>query len=153
MSLSLQGGVGVHVLSCLYPQEQVKGLIYNGIFFFKKGPAFQRTPYIKSNEGMQDWLITINKQFEGIEKETALLLESDSPSKPVMESFTKNPTSCVLYNRPCPYMDFCKAWANPLRFNLEKPPTGFKKKYWDPREMDKEWKAKSTKEVKPEELA
>ena len=152
MALSLQGGVGVHVLSCLYPQEQVKGLVYNGIFFFKKGPEFRRMPYIKSNEGMQDWFLTINRKFEDIERETAILLEEDSPDAPAMRSFPKNPTSCVLYNRPCPYMDFCKAWANPLRHISDTPPTGFTKKYWDPRELDKEWRPESAKVVSPEEV-
>jgi len=35
---------------------------------------------------------------------------------------------------------------------MEAPPSGFQKKFWDPREQDKEWNAASAHVVKPEEV-
>jgi len=152
LSLSLQGGIGTHVLSCLYPADKVKGLTYNGIFLLKKGNEFRRMPYRRSVDGMQDWLTTINYYADKRERELDIYVNTDKEDAPCMHAFPKNPTSCVAYNKPCPYMDFCKAWANPLRHIMEAPPSGFQKKFWDPREQDKEWNAASAHVVKPEEV-
>lgn len=146
-SMSLQGGVGVHVLSCLYPKEKVKGLVYNGIFLFKKGNEFRRLPFFRREDAMQDWLTTVNYYLDLWDKELEILMTTDKEDAPCMLSFPKNPNACVMYNRPCPYIDFCRGWANPLKYIGETVPAGFVKKHWDPREQDKEWKAPSAKTV------
>lgn len=151
MAISMQGGVGVHVLSCLYPPDKVKGLVYNGVFLFKKGNEFARVPYMRSDASMQDWLVTINHYVDSMERELGILMEHDKEDAPCMHAFPKNPNSCVSYNRPCPYLDFCRGWANPLKHIQQEPPADFHKKYWDPREQDKEWHAPSAKVVTPEE--
>ena len=68
-----------------------------------------------------------------------------------MHDFPKNTTYCVAYNSRA------RIWTlqnlgQPLRHITEAPPSGFQKKFWDPRQQDKEWNADSAHVVKPEEV-
>jgi hypothetical protein len=53
-----------------------------------------------------------------------------------LPAFKKNTSACFDYNMKCPYLEFCKAWPNPLKTARERyvleAPQGFKIEPWSP---------------------
>lgn len=130
---SVQTGTYNHVLYCLYPYEQVKGVEINGAFFQKTQNKFQRVPCRRSREMMRDWFWTVLNTINLIDWDTERML-SCKESDDVMMAFQKNPTSCTKYFG-CRYSDFCLAWPNPLR-RAQEVPMGMKVEWWDPSEEE-----------------
>lgn len=146
--LSVQVGTYTHVLYCLYPQEQVKGIKMNAAFFMNAPRAwdawmsgnrgkykppfdFMRVPVYRSPDQMAVWMWNITHWLDMLEWNFQLFLKADQNEK-VMTCFPMNTTSCSNYSG-CPYKDFCSAWPNPLR-RCEEPPLGFCIERWDPSE-------------------
>ena len=131
--LSIQIGTYIHSLYCLYPQDQVRGVKVNGAFFKRtKAPLFdfERMPIWKLPHQMRTWYQTTRHYVAELEQDTGLLqIESDSDT--VMQSFPMRPTSCSNWFG-CAYHDFCMAWPNPLQ-RCSEPPLGYKIEFWDPR--------------------
>lgn len=139
--LAIQPATYVHVLYCLYDKAKVFGCKINGVLFRKsdmtaKDPfaRFKRVPIRKSVTQMQVWqwnVLNLIKSLEFSYKE----LSKATPDDSIMQAFPMNTKSCTDYNRPCPYLDFCDAWPNPLA-RCESPPPGFKIEHWDPRKNE-----------------
>lgn len=147
--LSLQTGTYTHVLNCLYPPEEVYGVVYNGIQMAKsikgweqisngknltvKSPIdFMRVPIQKNREQMNDWMILMNRIFRDIQMEFGLLSASSVDTRCLM-AFPKRPVACNSYGRLCDYHDFCLSWQNPIKRSQEAP-IGFIVSHWDPTE-------------------
>ena len=110
--------------------EPVYGIIVNGAVFRKSGGEFIRAVMRKSPDMKEFWIGQFNAWFDMIEADLERM--QDSINKPTLEAFPLNGESCTKYNRACPYIDFCRVWANPLH-HCEETPIGFIKEYWDPR--------------------
>lgn len=138
--LAVAPGTYTHALNCLYPPDDVRGAIMNGLFFKKtKAPLFEfkRPPVHKDKSQMQDWMDSTINQVNEIKFHTRLL-ESCSDNAATLDAFPKNPTSCGNYFG-CPFHDYCVAWPNPLQHCAE-PPLGWEVKFWNP--FDKPFKEK-----------
>jgi hypothetical protein len=132
--LSTATGLYTHVLYCLYPMEEVKGLQYRGTFFYKsKPPEFEDVPCWKGKDQMQSWLWNTiywyNLMLSNFD-----LFSRCSEGEEVLMSFPMQTESCTKYFG-CPYHDFCTAWPNPLK-RCQEPPLGFEVMFWNP--MDEE---------------
>lgn len=130
--LSTAAGLYTHVLYCLYPREQVKGVKYRGTFFYKsKGPEFEEVPCWLTLPQMQNWLWTTNYWFNMLRSNYELLSQCNDEEE-VMMCFPMNTESCTKYFG-CAYHDFCTAWQNPLK-KCEHPPMGFEVGFWNPKD-------------------
>ena len=132
--LSIAAGLYTHVLYCLYPPEEVKGMQYRGTFFYKSKPAeFEDVPCWKGMSQMQQWLWGTVYWYNLLKSNYELLSEATKDDQ-VLMAFPQNPEYCTQYFG-CPYHDFCTAWSNPLT-RCEEPPMGFQIRFWNP--MDEE---------------
>lgn len=140
--LSPQVGTYSHVLYCLYPENEVRGVTVDGTFFKKtkddpkkdaKEPfrhfEFMSVPVYKSPDNMNQWLNNMLWWLDMVEWNFDTLASCSVDDK-IMKAFPMNPTGCTNWSG-CPYHDLCMAWANPLR-HCEKPPIGFRVEYWNP---------------------
>ncbi len=138
--LKMQVGCYTHCLYCMYPIEEVLGIIISATFFKKvkkcDSTAFDytRVPVYKTPAQMNAWLWTANEVYGQIEYEYGRLADCTADDD-VMRSFPCNTESCTKY-LGCPYHDFCQAWSNPLSQIQVGPQPGFKIEFWDPREHE-----------------
>jgi len=128
--LSFQVGTYHHALYCLYPENEVVGMVISGAGILKTKFDFQRLPIKKGRDQMQVWLFNMNYWLEELEEELGHL-SAAKESDPIFVAFPQVPTSCEKY-WGCEFHDYCLAWANPLQ-HCEEPPLGFVQKFWDPR--------------------
>ena len=140
--MGIQCGTYTHVLNCIFPPEQVSGVIINLLQFKKtkdhlyKGNDFilQRFPINLSNSRMYDWMENTKMWIDLINENTAKLSEC-SDSDDLMRCFPKNGRSCTNYNKACTYLDLCRAWQNPLQ-HLHRMPNDMTVSFWNPLEED-----------------
>ena len=140
--LSIQVGTYSHVLYCLYPEDEVDGVTINGAGFLKTKFDLQRFPVRKTRTQMQVYLDTVAYWHSQIKSEMGILSYCKD-SDDVLNAFPLNPASCDRYFG-CPFLDYCQAWANPLR-ECDEPPMGFKVEFWDPRKKPATHKMDLTK--------
>jgi PD-(D/E)XK nuclease superfamily len=125
-----------HVLNCLYPRDEVEGGKVRCSFFYKAKPSeFDEILIRKTPSQMNSWLSNVNSWIDSLEKNKVFLLEEDSPSKNVMDSFPMNDSACFNFGRKCEFFDLCNSWSNPLQ-HVDNPPIGLKVEFWDPRENE-----------------
>lgn len=137
--LSTQIGTYLHVLFCLYPAEQVKGVEVSGTFWHRKGPhIYFRHLERRRLEAMEAWRINTLSWVKAVQRDTELLTSVNSEKMDVLDTFRQNPETCTQYFG-CAFHSYCAAWANPLR-HCDEPPLGFKVEHWDPRSEDVEKK-------------
>lgn len=134
-TLSMQLGLYIHVLYCLYDKEDVWGAKINGIVLTKKSVDLCRVPVKKSPAQMLQWLYNVNEWMTRL-KQDWLRLEASTPSHAVMQAFGMNTESCTKYFG-CPYLPYCTSWPNPLQY-ADNPPIGFKVERWDPKQHNEE---------------
>ena len=128
--LSVAAGCYTHVLYCLYPREEVKGVMYRGTFFYKSKPCeFEEVPCWKSMDSMQVWLWNTVYWYNMIRSNYELFSQCREDEE-VMMAFPMQTESCTKYFG-CSYHDFCTAWPNPLR-RCQEPPMGYKVEFWNP---------------------
>lgn len=139
-----QIGTYYHAARCLLPGEDFLGIVVNGIFpaapirkklngelyAGDKGPQFGRRLYHRTDAQMEAWRLTTIDWYDSIVKDTELAMKV-TPDEPIMTCFRKCTESCVNYNNPCAYKDFCHAWPNPTGRVLQ---SGFILEYWNPEE-------------------
>jgi len=143
--LSTQVGTYTHVMYCMYPPEQVKGIKINGAFFYKsKTPEFERVPVWKSQDQMHVWLHTTLWWLDELEFQLQNFSEASQDDE-VLTAYPMNPESCTKYFG-CPFLDYCTAWPNPLRY-ADEPPMGFKTEWWDPTTKETTHKIDMRKEL------
>jgi hypothetical protein len=142
--LSSQIGMYSHVLYCLYPETEVRGVVVEGTFFKKtkddpkkdrEDPfrhfEFMSVPVYRSPSNMNWWLNMMLYWLDMVEWNFDILSES-SDRDSIMKAFPPNSRSCSNW-KGCPYHDLCMSWANPLR-HCDNPPIGFKVDFWNPLE-------------------
>jgi len=133
-ALAMATGLYTHVLYCLYPREQVKGLKYRGTFFYKSKPAeFLDVPCWMSLPRMQVWLWNCVYWYNLMRSQYELFSQCKEDEE-VLQAFPMNSESCTKYFG-CPYHDFCTAWPNPL-MQAEQPPLGFEVEFWNPQDEE-----------------
>ena len=142
----LQVGMYTHALFCLFPEEDVYGVKINGAFFTdppkikrdgtpyakERDNEFHRVPVRRNLASMQSWLNEINFWYDRIQHDFDLLSNTNDGDGDLL-AFPRNTESCTSYNNPCPFLDYCSVWNNPLQ-HADVPPLGFKIEHWDPRE-------------------
>ena len=128
--LKTQIGTYTHVLYCLFPQEDVFGVVINALGILKTKNSFLRHPIRKTEEMMGVWLWNTLYWLDLIHWNTSLLMNDCSEEDAVLTAFPMNTESCTKYFG-CPYKDFCSTWVNPLR-HCDEPPIGFKEVWWNP---------------------
>lgn len=134
-ALDVSMGLYTHVLYCLYPEEEVKGVKVRGTFFYKSGEAkFEDVPLWKTKGQMEIWLTNVNFWYQQLKQEFYQLSHCTTNDR-VLNAFPMQPGHCTKWYG-CPYHDFCISWGNPLTRFSEEPPMGFKVEHWDPREGD-----------------
>jgi len=136
-SMKIQTGTYQHVLHCLWPPEQVEGIVINGAIFtsgIKKAGAvaFERVPIKRSPAMMEEWLSMVSDLAGSVVNSIDSLRQWWDLwySKSVLNLFPKNTEHCGGYSG-CLYRDFCSAWANPLHY-IDTVPSGFKTEFWNP---------------------
>ena len=140
--LSPQVGTYSHVLYCLYPENEVRGVVVDGTIFKKtkddpkkdaKDPfrhfEFISVPVYKSPSNMSSWLNTMLWWLDMVKWNFDRLAEC-SESEEVLRAFPMSPTACTNWSG-CPYHDLCMSWSNPLK-HIDRPPIGFKVEHWSP---------------------
>ena len=136
--MGIQCGTYTHVLNCLFPPEQVSGIIINLLQFKKTKDStykptdflLQRFPISLGNARMYDWLTTVQKWIDRINFDK-MTLSQQSDSDDLLEAFPKNGRSCTNYNKACTYLDLCRGWQNPLQ-HLDRIPADMKVEFWNP---------------------
>lgn len=134
--LKMQTGTYLHVLKCLYPDDEVYGIKINGVIFKRRSNDYIRVPIRKSEDMMDVWLWNINHQIDLIEWNVNEMLETSENDR-IMPAFPMNTESCTNWGRTCKYFDFCNTWSNPLE-RADEPPLGFSVTYWNPEERHKD---------------
>lgn len=134
-SLSVQTGTYLHVLHCLYREDEVWGVDINGTFFQKKENKFQRVPVRRTIPMMNAWLCNVTEWVEAIKFDTMDILLDAQDSLAVMVPFRMNTENCTKYFG-CSYHDFCISWPNPLQ-NIERIPEGMEVRFWNPADTEK----------------
>lgn len=131
--MGIQCGTYTHVLNCLFPPEEVGGVIINCLCFKKtKKPEFilQRFPIMLSNNQMNIWLENTIAWMDRIYLDLIRLSETKE-SADVMTAFPCNGRNCTNYNSTCPYILMCRNWANPLQ-HLHQMPVDCVVDLWNP---------------------
>ena len=133
--MGIQVGTYTHVLNCLFPPQEVSGVIINVICLKKVKKSetiLARYPINLSNEQMYGWLENTTAWMKSIKADRYALMQ-ESPSDDVMRSFPKNGRSCTNYNKACPYLGLCQGWINPLR-HIDRMPSEMTVEFWNPLE-------------------
>lgn len=145
--LSIQIGLYLHVLHCLYGMDKVHGITVNGAcirnepkikkdgtpYANARDNEFLRVPVRRSAEMMQAWQASTVYWLHLLDYNMEMLAEC-KPEDDVLTAFPCNPESCTKWGR-CPFMDFCTAWANPLQ-RAQEPPFGFAVNWWNPKDEE-----------------
>ena len=142
----IQVGVYNHVLYCLFPEEEVFGVIINGLFLSEppklrkdgqpyanaKDNSFHRVPARMSPDQLQGWLVDMNDITDCIEMNHTRLADTDE-SDPILHAFPRNREACTQYG-VCDYINTCSVCMNPLAY-IHNPPMDFEIEHWDPRDI------------------
>ncbi len=117
--LSIQNGTYTHCLYCLYPQEEVGGMIFDGVAVWKNKSGysndfFRANSYLSPKQ-MEVWLWEVNDILDRVEYEMSRL-EVSSDSDPVLQAFPRRTENCTKYFRVCQFHEFCLLWNNPLQY-------------------------------------
>lgn len=123
-----QVGTYDHFLKCLYPPEDVSGVVINGAIFNATSFRFPRIPVIRSKEMWELWIYEANHWWDYLEWNMRELYET-SPSNRVMVAFPRNSASCSKFG--CRHPNLCSFHANPLQA-CGQVPLDYKQEYWDP---------------------
>ena len=142
--MKTQTGTYTHVLYCLFPDEDIFGVVINGLGLLKTKFSFRRVPIKRDKESMRVWLWNtlywIDQIYWNYER-----LEKCKEDDPVMMCFPMNTESCSDYFG-CPFLDFCNSWTNPLA-HCDEPPIGFKIEFWNPMAEESKHKVEKGKLV------
>jgi len=140
--MGIQCGTYNHVLNCLFPPDQVAGIVIN-LLCFKKTKGLkagvenfilQRFPVNLSNAHMYSWLENTKRWMDLIAADREALANTTDRDD-LMVCFPKNGRSCTNFNRVCTYFDLCQGWQNPLQ-HLERMPVDMEVNFWNPLEEE-----------------
>lgn len=129
-----------HVLYCLFPPEDVYGVVINGTALYKQGPRtkkppadFLRVPCRRTPDMMNAWINNLDRWLDDMDRDFDLLMRTPD-SQDFMSAFKQNTTNCDKY-WGCTFHDFCIGWANPVQYCADVP-SGFVKRFWNPAEPE-----------------
>lgn len=131
--LSIQLGTYTHVLNCLFPPEEVSGVIINCMCFKKtKKPDYilRRFPIPLTNDNMFNWLENTKSWLDKIHNDFDKL-STTTESDPRMNCFPLNGRSCTNWGRICAYHDLCTTWINPVQ-HQDQIPVDMEINFWNP---------------------
>ena len=97
--------------------------------------GFRFLPIIAAEESLDPWLWETQEEIRRIERyERIVNEERESPSTVShMPAFPRNDKACYNFGKPCPFLDLCAGWENPLReYDEQGPPPGFGVEKWSP---------------------
>jgi len=134
---AIQPKIYNHALVCHFGMEKVFGTKVT-ITFFRKTLSTDTVEVLcrDTPDMMEDWLWGMQYKVRELES-NHLALSKCSPADLILEAFPKRETSCTMWNRPCPFLDYCTAWPNPLQ-SCETPPVGMVEEHWDPRKREED---------------
>lgn len=121
----------LYALHMMYPGE-VGGVWVDAALVHKQVEGYTFIPVERQLRHLDTWLWEVRYWIGEIEKNRQVLREVHDPiwsEAPYLAAFPKNTNSCWDFFAPCPYLDLCKAWPNPLGFEV---PPGYEVKKWDP---------------------
>lgn len=122
-----------YVVNCLYGDLcKLIPVVVNGVIFQKTKIEFNRLTITKNLRDMNLYLATANSICRSIKNDFDIL-SNTKDSEPTLPCFLPNGQSCMAYNRPCVYLDFCSTYQNPLWICSNVQP-GFKQEFWNPLE-------------------
>jgi len=120
----------LHALKTDYG-EDAKGVLVDGALVHKtEHEGFRFIPVEQQFEQLDAWLYETLEAIERIERDKDYMSNNLVEGEPFMSAFPKDTNSCFMFNRPCPYLGFCKVLANPE--NRREVPDGFKIEKWEP---------------------
>jgi hypothetical protein len=117
-----------YALHLLYPEHR-NDVWVDATLVHKTGEDVQFIPVDRTMPMLDLFLFNTHRWIEIIREET-LAVQDVSPGDSHMAAFPQNTNSCFDFNRACPYLDICKARANPLTYDFTPP--GFKEEKWSP---------------------
>lgn len=122
-----------YVVNCLYGDlKKLIPVVVNGVIFQKTKIEFNRLTITKNIYDMNLYLSIANSICRAIKSDFDTL-SNTKDSEPIMPCFLPNGQSCMVYNRPCAFLDFCSMYQNPLYISREVQP-GFRQEFWNPLE-------------------
>lgn len=125
-----------HALRLAIPDENVRGVIVNGIFFLKKKQEFHRVRVDHQDKMQRLYLDEINYWIDLLDQDLQEFLKAD-PEEEILRCFSRKPDCCTSFNSVCPYYSICSMTANPKKHEKTNP-LGFNVEFWNP--LDKEIK-------------
>lgn len=119
----------LYALHMYYPGE-VGGVWVDGALVHKTETGFLFIPIEKQMAQLDLWLWQTRNWIGRVENDMANAALQDDRD-PYMASFPRNTNNCHKFGAPCPHLNHCRAWPNPLGKPL---PQGFRREPWDPLE-------------------
>jgi len=121
-----------HALNMLFPNENTRGVLVNGLLVQKTKMDFVRIPVMRQYEHLDAWRWEILDKIQDINFNWQRLLDFRTKpgfvEQPFMPTFPKNTCSCQYYGG-CQYLDLCKSSSNPEHWT--EVPDGFVYRPWD----------------------
>lgn len=115
-------------LQGLYGSD-AKYVLVRGTFFTQKVQWLDVPVYFTPLE-MENWGEEADWHISSLQADFDRLVD-DSIQNKTMKSFQKRTSSCVSYNRMCPFYSVCFSSINPIKL-AEFLPSGMKREFWDP---------------------
>jgi hypothetical protein len=142
----IQVGVYSHVLYSLYPENEVYGVIINGIFLSEpprirkdgqpyagaKDNEFHRVPARFSPQQLQAWILDMHDLIQDRDRQQNQLMDADEDD-PILRAYPRNREACTQYG-VCPYLEVCSSNMNPVK-GVNYPPIDYEVTLWDPRNI------------------
>lgn len=120
----------LYALHMMFP-GQVGGVWVDACLVHKQDEGFTFIPIERQLKHLDSWLWEVKWWIEQIEGQKALLRQPGVRDATYLAAFPKNTNSCWDFGASCAYLDLCKAWPNPLGFEV---PPGYEISHWDPLE-------------------
>jgi len=120
----------LYALHMSFP-EQVGGVWVDAALVHKQEEGFTFIPVERQMTHLDSWLWEVKWWIEQVEWQRLKIVSGDASNHKYMQAFPKNTNSCFDFNASCTYLDLCKAWPNPLGFDV---PLGFVQQKWNPLE-------------------
>ena len=123
----------LHGINCIFPPEEVEGLIVDEAVFYKSQSSQHKRLMIRKNpRQMQDWLHNQQYWYDKKKRNLELLKQQAEEGHDIITAFPRNDEGCVKFFKLCPYFDHCHSTSNPL-IDMNNPPDGMDIIHWDPR--------------------
>ncbi len=150
-SQKIQVGTYTYLMHCMYPAEEIRGVIINGFFPHvppkrkidselyanAKDVEFVRHDINKTNLQLEDWFQTVHSWYDSILIDTEAVLKVKDDER-ICLPFRKQTEHCTSYgtaNNPgCQYKNICPAFSNPINL-ADTVQEGFVRRYWNPEDM------------------